>query len=458
MSAIFVHLSDIHFGQEKDGSPMVVNADARDRLIDDARTEVAKLGGKATGVIVTGDIAYSAQRKQYQEAGAWLARLTDAIGCDQIDVQMVPGNHDIDRNKISITMESVLFAAREGGDKMLDPHLDNVAECKTLYERFEAYADFALDYQCDLDLKGSISTSGTLDLAEGRSIRFVRINSALICSKNDSEGKLILGGRQRVLPIEDGVEIVVLVHHPLNWFSDSEAARGYLKGRARVFISGHEHFPKLKVEAVEDGCDLMMLAAGATNPDDIDETFTYKYNILVFDWDEEKDALSVTINPRTWNAGMQRFERDDAFLEGIEERQVLASPNFRKAPKPVLAKAPGQEVAEADEPEVVEEPVPIEVQVLGATEEAAETMAEAEAEPPPSTDARLLQLRFFQELAGSERTAALIDLGAVNQGQADNLDHAMERRLFRRLVRQGKTQEIEQRLDAGKTEKDGQAA
>jgi len=456
MSAIFVHLSDIHFGQEKDGSPIIVNADAKERLIDDAHTEVAMLGGKATGVIVTGDIAYSAQREQYQEAGAWLGRLTDAIGCDRIDVQMVPGNHDIDRNKISITMESVLFAAREGGDRMLDPHLDNAAECETLYERFEAYADFALDYQCDLDLNGSISTSGLLELAEGRSIRFVRLNSALICSKKDSEGKLILGGRQRVLPIEDGVEIVVLVHHPLNWFSDSEAARGYLKGRARVFISGHEHFPRLKVESVEEGCDLMMLAAGATNPDQIDETYTYKYNIIVFDWDEEKDALVVTINPRTWNAGMQRFERDEAFLDGIEERQVLASPNFRRAPKPVVAKAAGGETAVAAEPEVVEEAVPIEVQVLGTAEEAAETNAEAE--PPPSADARLLQLRFFQELSGAERTAALVELGAAKQGQADNLDHAMERRLFRRLVRQGKAHEIGLRLDAGETGKGGQTA
>lgn len=29
MSAIFVHLSDIHFGQEKNGGSMVVNGDAK---------------------------------------------------------------------------------------------------------------------------------------------------------------------------------------------------------------------------------------------------------------------------------------------------------------------------------------------------------------------------------------------------------------------------------------------
>lgn len=225
-----------------------------------------------------------------------------------------------------------------------------------------------------------------------------------------------------------------------------------------MFISGHEHFPKLEVEPVEDGCDLMMLAAGATNPDDVNGKFTYKYNILVFDWDEEKDALSVTINPRTWDDDYMRFKRDDAFLEGVEERQVLASPNFRKAPKPEGAKRQVDGADDVEAAEVVEETVPIEVQVLGTLEAAAETIAQAQEEPPPSADARLLQLRFFQELSGGERLTALVELGAVRHEQAERLDHAMERRLFRRLMRQGKAQEIEQRLDAGMTSKGEQAA
>lgn len=274
MKAIFVHLSDIHFGQEKDGGTSASNADAKKRLIDDAHEEVKKLGGKAAGVIVTGDIAYSAQEHQYVSAGEWLAELTDAIGCQRTDVQLVPGNHDIDRNKITNTLETVLFAFREGGEYWLDRHLDHTEDCSTLYERFDAYKGFALDYRCELDLNGGISKSATLELAEGRAIRFVRLNSALICSSKDDEGKLILGARQRTLPPEDGVEIVVLSHHPLNWFQDSEKARGFLKGRARVFISGHEHFPKLDVVRVEQGCDLMMLAAGATAPDEVQGVFT----------------------------------------------------------------------------------------------------------------------------------------------------------------------------------------
>lgn len=71
MKAIFVHLSDIHFGQERDGGEVAVNEDAKVRLIDDARAEVRRMEGIAAGVIVTGDIAYSGKQDEYQKAAKW---------------------------------------------------------------------------------------------------------------------------------------------------------------------------------------------------------------------------------------------------------------------------------------------------------------------------------------------------------------------------------------------------
>ncbi len=150
LKSVFVHLSDIHFGQERDGGTDAVNSDAKMRLIEDARVQVAKTGGNADGVIVTGDIAYSGQVHQYEMAAHWLANLTNAIGCDRTDVQLVPGNHDVDRDKITTTMDSILFSIREGGDIWLDRHLDGPGECTALYGRFDAYKGFALDYRCEL--------------------------------------------------------------------------------------------------------------------------------------------------------------------------------------------------------------------------------------------------------------------------------------------------------------------
>ena len=409
--------------------------------------------------------------KEYKPSHPMMQWLDDRLPMPRL---VLPGNHDIDRNAITNTLETVLFAFHKGGEYWLDRHLDHADDCKTLYGRFDAYKGFALDYRCDLDLNGSISKSAKLDLAEGRAIRFVRLNSAITCSMKDDKGNLILGARQRILPEEDFVEIVVLSHHPLSWFQDSDKARGFLRGRARVFISGHEHFPRLDVHQIEEGRDLMMLAAGATAPDDFKNGLTYKYNILAFEWDEQQDALAVTINPRTWDDAMARFKRDDDFMEGREERQVLASPNFKKAPPLGSQQAAGAQTI----PELIEEPsepLPDDEEhgAPGVDEDADQCIlthggdaAEREiepvepldpvtAEPEPTQDTRELQIRFFQLLDDVRRRAAFVAFGIIRNAEG-RMDHSMERRLFRRAVRQGKAEEIEQMIVAAENERKGE--
>ncbi|MCS5958764.1 hypothetical protein LNO18_20090 [Klebsiella variicola subsp. variicola] len=155
--------------------------------------------------------------------------------------------------------------------------------------------------------------------------------------KRDEDPELMIGARQFVIPRDDGVENVILVHHPLSWYKDQEQVRQYVRSRARVFISGHEHDPKVSVDSVDQGCDVLMLAAGATVPYHSDDIYTFTYNIIEFDWDEEIDGLSVTIHPRAWNPQRTCFENDDKRLGGKDPNYRLKSPNFRVAPRPQLA-------------------------------------------------------------------------------------------------------------------------
>jgi 3',5'-cyclic AMP phosphodiesterase CpdA len=63
MPVAFLHLSDIHFGQEK-GGRVFTHEDVRKRLLDDVALVVRELpNGRVDGIIVSGDIAYA-------EAGA----------------------------------------------------------------------------------------------------------------------------------------------------------------------------------------------------------------------------------------------------------------------------------------------------------------------------------------------------------------------------------------------------
>ena len=434
LTVAFVHLSDIHFGQEKRGAQRAVNNDARRQVIEDAANVVGALSnGKASGIIITGDIAYAGKPHEYEAAGSWLDELARRVGCEPSDIQMIPGNHDVDREKIKGAAELMLEAIHVGGEERLDAFLEEEVDREVLYSRFRAYRPFADAYQCTLDCAGNNSADRRVELVEGRAIRFVRVNSALICTKGrKEEGHLLLGARQRVLQEASGEELVVLMHHPLNWISDSAEARKFLRSRARVFMSGHEHLATLSVQAVEPGCDLMMIAAGATTPDQIDETYTYAYNVIEFDWDKTEDALVVTIHPRRWNDEMKRFEADVVRLGGRSHRTVLGSPNFRRAPKP--------QVFDVLAAEAAPEPAPVEIMMPPEEDVAAHSEVS-------DTDYQNLYLRFFRDLADGDRLRILVELGAVPREIRGAFNHETESKLFRTVVRAKRFEELRAKVE-----------
>lgn len=121
MAKKFIHLSDIHFGQETGGA-LVTHNDAKERLIDDVEAWVQRYG-PVDGVFVTGDIAYSGKQEEYRAAGAWLDWVAAAGGCSKTAVQVVPGNHDIDRDQISHLGKMLLDAVIQQGEVELDKFL-----------------------------------------------------------------------------------------------------------------------------------------------------------------------------------------------------------------------------------------------------------------------------------------------------------------------------------------------
>jgi hypothetical protein len=169
-----------------------------------------------------------------------LDRLAAAAGCKITDIQVVPGNHDINRDGMCRSSEMMLAEIAEKGEPRLDYFLELEKDREVFYGRFEDYREFAEGYNCPLDRDGGTAGERAIEIAHGRTLRFIGLNSALCCAKKDEKGKLLLGARQRTLPRKAGEELVVICHHPLPWLRDSEEARQYVRSRARVFISGHE--------------------------------------------------------------------------------------------------------------------------------------------------------------------------------------------------------------------------
>ena len=441
MSAIFIHISDIHFGQERDQRVHIHN-DVKEQLIADARRVVrGELRSKAAAILVTGDIAFSGITEQYIVAGEWLDRLAGEVGCERTRVQMVPGNHDLDRDKASTGAELLLEKIHAGGPETYEKIIDNPLDRELLFARFEDYESFCFGYRCELDGEVKAATNLHVELAPGRSIRFIRMNSSLLCTgqEGDKDPKLMVGERQFIIDRKDGEENIVLIHHPLNWFKDSAAVKTYIESRARVFISGHEHDPKVDVREVDTDCDLMMLAAGATVPFKSNEIFTFTYNVIEFDWDPVDDGLVVTMHPRAWNPKRTCFEADDKRLGGKDPQYKLRCPNFRRAPRPpeVLNLT---EASSGAEPMKATEPI---VELLPAVVEEG-SIAEM---PPAIGGFDDTELRFFRDLLEGERIRILVDLEAIPQDSNERMNRGLQRKMLEWLARDGRLPEVDKMMD-----------
>jgi predicted MPP superfamily phosphohydrolase len=433
MSLIFVHLSDIHFGQEK-GGHLHINDDVKEQLLLDAREYVSQLSNKkAEGIIISGDIAYGGKSSEYDAAGKWLDRLTAAVGCEITAVQIVPGNHDIDLGELTPITQHIIDDIIEKGEAALDSYLERESDRELIYKRFHAYRIFAEAYDCPLDSEGRISKDHIFEIAPDRRLKFLGLNTALICSKSPKEnGGLILGKRQHVIPVEPGLETVVIAHHPLNWIQDSKEAGRYIKNRARVFISGHEHMPSHKIENVDAVTDLVTLASGATAPPTANDEYNYCYNILEFEWLEEEDALVLNIYGRTWDYENLKFVSDKVHFTNGTQCYKIKCPNFKKlvrSAKPIIDKS----IIERENLDKDAFKDSMEITKEGVMEEEKEV--------------HFVLLKFFRDLSSAERLSLLIELGAIPDNWNSSLTHGVERSAFNKLVQDGRLQQIHDKIN-----------
>ena len=436
MPLTYVHVSDIHFGQER-GTEVYVHDDVKQCLIADV-AEVMTAAGieRMNGVIVTGDVAFSGKKSEYDLAAQWLDRLTEVIGCEETDVIVVPGNHDVDRGRISAGAALMLAQVAEGGNDMLDRFLADTGDRELLYAKLDDYRDFAEGYGCPLESDGGVAVNRKVEIAPGRFLRFVGLNSALSCTGRDGdEGKLLIGGRQRVLPRTDGEELVVLCHHPVESLQDKKLASRYIRSRARVHIFGHVHEPSVAIDTPLEEADLLTMSAGAVVPPKAEVGYQYTYNVLTFEWDARTDGLKIEIVPRSWNEYATIFDADTRQFGEDRLQRVLRCPNFKnQAVVPAVHAASSDSRIEAGQA-APEEPV-----------------AGAAGGKDMGRSSDLLRLHFFRDLSAAQRLRALIEVGVLPEDWTIELTHTIERRLLDQALGSGLQDELATAVGALRSE------
>lgn len=338
----FIHLSDIHFRYGTSNTPYDLDDVIRNELVIDAKEEVTKAQISVYGILISGDIAFSGIKAEYDIAYDWLDKLCKATSCSLNRIWTVPGNHDIDRRKIenNRSAERLRATLRQTPLNQLDDEirasLEDAQDRQFLFEPLEEYNVFASKF-------GRCSTSRPLywedniPLNDGSILRLRGLNSILISDRHDSakeeQTKLILSSFQTKFIREDGVVYLTMCHHPLDWLRDGDDVEGWLDVHARVQLFGHRHQHRVRPIA-----DNIRIASGAMHPERGEPGWEPRYNLINLEVirNEAGRWLHVEVTPRVWNDIGKKFVLDGL---GIYTRDLPLG-DWQPAMAPTIVESP----------------------------------------------------------------------------------------------------------------------
>ncbi len=441
---IILHLSDIHFRRHgPSGELLDLDIDLRNELEADAAAVQTRLGSVAA-ILVNGDIAFSGQREEYARAKEWLDALCARLRCPPERVFTTPGNHDVDRNAIRSSKLLKLCHAElrtrevDALDIELREYFDDSAARTALFLPITAYNEFAARYDCAIDADAPYWEYDRLILNDGSTLVIRGVNSTLASDEydDDTSHKLVLGSFQATLPRQEGVEYLVMCHHPPQWLRDQDDIEEVFNARVRIQVYGHKH--KQKVESVDQRA--LRVTAGAFQPDRRELNWQPRYNYLSIrvDGGPSGRVLSVDVYPRVWNKEGRQFGADYD-LEGSDKRHFsFALPDWEAPHRP--------SVVVPDEP-------------LVEMSTAYDGLEAGEGAIPPREERRMdvdrrLTYRFLS-LPYQRRLAVAQQLGLVQDGDQFLSDTNGYRVVFRRARESGHLAElwtaVEQNYDDGRS-------
>lgn len=282
MTAVILHLSDIHIKSAKD--PILKRAKSIAACLFSSLPSASKVF-----VVVSGDIAFSGQADQYSLASTFFEEIRAAILAEAdlpVSFVIVPGNHDCNFDKNSSARKMLIKSIDESENPEIDASV--IDACTSIQGDFFAFRE-ALEN--NPNAHGDSLWRTAIYEVEGRCLSFECLNVSWVSKLKEEPGRLYFPVELYKAKKSSSVDVrVVVLHHPLNWFSQTiyKPFRTFLRQRANIIISGHEHQANVGIvhdaesekSAFVEGCVLQ----GDKNLSDS------AFNVVVLDIDEGQFA------------------------------------------------------------------------------------------------------------------------------------------------------------------------
>lgn len=287
---VFLHLSDIHIGKEKDIS------DEHIRKIVDSLKSYKSINIKNVIIILSGDITYSGDASQFSNAkkliGSLLVSLNKVFKCS-CTVLAVPENHDVNHagSPLNVTLlKDNKYSECEVGEYNKLNSFYNFARLNKCFEHSEIYYDIR-----------------RLSIGNCK-IKVNLINNGIFSTCDEYKGLLYLPNDyiDKLSDREDADFVISIMHHAPDYYRDDIKNRveDTIVKNSDILFHGHEHYNYSKQTSF-NGSDCTVIQSGGClcNNGNWDDS-SYLVGLL------DTESLKYEYYKYTWNSSAKQYEHD----------------------------------------------------------------------------------------------------------------------------------------------------
>jgi predicted phosphodiesterase len=322
-----LHLSDIHFKQERN---VILNR--TDKIFDAVKNSYK--GCEALILIISGDIAFSGKKKEYENAKYFIRKLYPSLK-QYLNIDpyalFIPGNHDCDFENVNEKIRVLaLKEFSQNGFDQIDEPLINLC-CEPLSNYFLFDDGLKGDFRGELLYKSKLLKIVQINVG-GKKIKFNLFNTSWHSTLKERIGTLgfPIEYLNSFIPLVENDFSISVLHHPFNWQTpeNSRDFRNYLLKTSDIIITGHEHNPGLSVLSdFESEFDTIHIEGGALQDSDhINNSF---FNSIVI----QLETNEVTIAPYNYNSSQARYIRDVETSRIVNKHKKLKTTLFQLSSK-----------------------------------------------------------------------------------------------------------------------------
>ncbi len=304
----WLHLSDFHIGKDNYAQIKLFKS------IHAHMKEQKEKGILPDMIFITGDIANKGKKEEYAVfADEFLLPFVDIYDIFP-KIYIIPGNHDIDREKCDVAALS-LYDVPQKKPTFFDTDEKGWEKRKEIFERFAEFkCGFGMDGLCfpvdDIFNKEAYFYDV---LEKGKyKVGIAGINTAWLSNSDKDKEKLSFGKwilQEALEKLEECDYKLILGHHPLNWMKEEQRMQScaLLAKHNAIYLHGHMHKNSGGYTIVNDS-GFLSIQCGAAFQAREDEVY---YNSLYWGCLDMTEN-TVIIMPRRWSHSNDRFVLDSS--------------------------------------------------------------------------------------------------------------------------------------------------